>query len=68
MILRLLTFFFFLWISTSSTFAYTFISKNIDGHWIRVFDIPVNDEYRVTVSATNTATSLSSLIKQRNAF
>ncbi len=68
MILRLLAFFFFLYISIPSTFGYSFISKNIDGHRIRVFDIPANDEYRVTVSATNTATSLASLIKQRNAF
>lgn len=46
-----------------STSAYSYVTKVIDGHRIRIFHIPYNDTYRVKAVASNTSTTLQSLIK-----
>lgn len=46
-----------------STFAYSYITKVVDGHRVRIFHIPSTDTYRVKAVAVNTGTTLQSLIK-----
>lgn len=54
---------FFIFIFPLTTFAYSLITKVIDGHQVRIFHIPYNDRYRVKAVATNTSTSLQNLVK-----
>lgn len=49
-----------------TTSAYSLITKSVDGHKVRIFDIPADDSYRVTVSVSNTGTSLKNLISMKN--
>ena len=53
---------FFLFLLPLSTSAYSLITKVVDGHRVRIFHIPANDSYRVTAIATNTGSSLQSLV------
>lgn len=45
-----------------TTSAYSLITKFVDGHRVRIFHIPSDDTYRVTAVASNSASSLKSLI------
>lgn len=45
-----------------ATSAYSLITKTVDGHRVRVFHIPHDDSYRVTAVASNTGSTLRSLI------
>ncbi len=46
-----------------TTFAYSLVTKVVDGHRVRVFVIPHNDTYRVTAIASNTGSNLRSLVE-----
>jgi len=59
---KIILFLIIFWIPFS-TFAYSYITKVVDGHRVRIFHIPYNDRYRVKAVATNTSTSLQSLIR-----
>lgn len=48
---------------TTTTYAYSLITKKIDGRSVRIFHIPHDDNYRVMWVASNTSTSMSILIK-----
>lgn len=45
-----------------ATSAYSLITKTVDGHRVRVLYIPHDDNYRVTAIASNTGSTLRSLI------
>ena len=45
-----------------TTSAYSLITKVVDGHRVRIFHIPSDDAYRVTAVASNSGSSLKSLI------
>ena len=51
--------FLFLPISTS---AYSLVTKTVDGHKVRIFHIPPGDSYYVTAVASNSGTTLKSLV------
>ncbi len=44
--------------------AYSLITKVADGHLVRIFHIPRNDVYRVKAGASNSGTTLQSLVKK----
>lgn len=44
------------------SFAYTVITKTIDGHKVRIFHISADDDYTVTVSVSNTGSTLKDLV------
>ena len=46
-----------------TTSAYSLVTKTIDGHRVRIFHIGQDDAYRVTAVASNTGTTLESLVK-----
>lgn len=45
-----------------STSAYSLITKTVDGHKVRIFHIPSGDSYHVTAVASNSGTTLKSLV------
>ncbi len=45
-----------------TTSAYSLITKTVDGHRVRIFHIPYDDSYHVTAVASNTGSTLRSLI------
>ena len=45
------------------TSAYSLVTKTVDGHRVRIFHIGVGDAYKVTAVASNTGTTLKSLVK-----
>jgi hypothetical protein len=61
MLKYLLSFLIFLLPLTTS--AYSLVTKIVDGHRVRVFVIAHDDVYRVTAVASNTGTTLRSLIE-----
>ncbi len=46
-----------------TTSAYSLVTKTIDGNRVRIFHIGQDDAYRVTAVASNTGTTLESLVK-----
>ena len=46
-----------------TTSAYSLITKTVDGHRVRIFHIGQHDAYRVVAVASNTGTTLESLMK-----
>jgi hypothetical protein len=53
--------------SIQATSAYSLITKTVEGHKVRIFHVPKNDVYKVSVAVTNESTSLKSLIQQEDA-
>ncbi len=53
---------FIILIFPAESFAYTVVTKTIDGHRVKIFHIPADDDYTVTVSASNTGTTLKDLV------
>ena len=47
-----------------TTSAYSLVTKTVEGHKVRIFHIGVGDAYKVTAVASNTGTTLESLVKQ----
>lgn len=45
-----------------SASAYSLVTKTVEGHKVRIFHIPAGDSYRVTAVASNTGTTLRSLV------
>ncbi len=51
----------------SPVFAYSLITKTVEWHKVRIFHVPKNDDYMVSVAARNEATSLKNLISESDA-
>lgn len=49
-----------------TTFAYSLVTKTVDGHIVKIFHIPYGDNYHVTAVASNSGTTLKSLIASSN--
>jgi exopolysaccharide biosynthesis protein len=56
-------FLFLIFLIPLTTSAYSLVTKVVDGHPVRVFVIPHDDVYRVTAVASNTGSTLRSLIE-----
>jgi hypothetical protein len=54
---------FFLFLLPLTTSAYSLVTKVVDGHRVRVFVIPHDDAYRVTAVASNSGSTLRSLVE-----
>lgn len=54
---------FLLFLFPLNTSAYSLVTKYTDGHRVRVFVIPYDDAYRVTAIASNSGSTLRSLIE-----
>ena len=61
--MKILLILLFVFVVPYSVSAYSFITKTVDGHKVQVFHIPASDEYRVTAVASNSGTTLKSLVK-----
>lgn len=61
--MKYLTFLFLILILPHSLFAYSLVTKTVDGHKVWIFHIPAGDSYRVTAVASNTGTTLKSLVQ-----
>jgi hypothetical protein len=64
MLKYLFSFLIFLFPLTTS--AYSFINKAVDGHSVKIFHIPYGDNYHVTAVASNSGTTLKSLVENSN--
>ena len=49
-----------------TTSAYSLVTKTVDGHIVKIFHIPYGDNYHVTAVASNSGTTLKSLIASSN--
>ena len=47
-----------------TTSAYSLVTKTVDGHRVRIFHVGAGDLYKVTAVASNTGTTLESLVKR----
>lgn len=61
-ILKTLLFCSFIFVLPLSLSAYSLVTKTVDGHKVRIFHVPAWGEYRVTAVASNTSTTLKTLI------
>lgn len=59
-------FLFIILLSPLTTSAYSLITKTVDGHAVKVFHIPYGDNYHLTAVASNSGTTLKSLIERSN--
>lgn len=59
-----LLFAFLIFLLPLSTSAYSLVTKTVDGHRVRIFHIPAGDSYHVTAVASNTGSTLKSLIER----
>lgn len=65
--MRILIFCYILIIGSPVFAAYSLITKTVEGHKVRIFHVPKNDDYVVSVAARNEATSLKNLISESDA-
>lgn len=55
----------FIFLLPITSFAYSFITKVVDGHKVRIFVVPHDDMYRVTTSISNTGVNLKNLVEKK---
>lgn len=59
-----LLFAFLIFLIPLSISAYSLVTKTVDGHRVRIFHIPTGDSYHITAVASNTGSTLKSLIER----